>query len=72
MFSLITAIFGLYITFLTFKKSKPSQMFLNPVETKTYIVDRYIEIQAMPDGLEKQQAHRLWQESFHQIKNLTK
>lgn len=72
MFSLIAAAFGLYIAIFAIKKSKPNKVFLNPVETKNYIVDRYIEIQAMPDGVEKQQAHKLWQESCHQIKKLQK
>lgn len=49
-------------------KSKPTDMFVNPVAAKNYIVDRYLEIQAMPEGLEKKQAHKIWQQNVHQIK----
>ena len=70
MFSIIFVMCCLYGFKVSFSKSKPTDMYLNPVEAKNHIVDRYIEIQAMPEGMEKKQAHKVWQESCHQIKKL--
>ena len=73
MFSLALIIFTVYFSYYTYKKSKPTTMHVNPVDAKNHIVDRYIEIQAMPEGLEKERAHKVWQQSsFHQIKKLQK
>lgn len=42
------------------KRSKPSQLYVSPKDAKSYMFDKYWEIEQMPTGMEKDEARRQW------------
>lgn len=72
MFSVVLVVLCVSCIYCVLNKSKPTSMYLNPVSLKTEIVDRYLEIEAMPSGSDKKQAYQQWQQLYSQVKRQDK
>lgn len=72
MFSVIFIVCSIVFLVYCLKKSKPTTVHLNPIAAKTEIVDRFIEIEAMPKGSQKQQAFKQWQQLYGELKQQKK
>ena len=58
-FILILLCSGLSFSYL--KASKPEQLYVNPTSAKSWMLDKYVEVEHMPTGVSKIQAHEHWQ-----------
>ncbi len=72
MFSVIFILCCTAFLVYRLKRGKPTNVHLNPVAAKAEIVDRFIEIEAMPKGRQKQQAFKQWQQLYGELKQQKK